>query len=751
MPSHPPKSKFVNKRPRRSLALQLAVTTSALIALLWQHASIAAQAQWAQCGNVLQLPPRPVFAASPADGQAIEISGDVANMQEDGISKLSGNVEVQRGTQQLKADHLEYHVAQELVDVRGNVQFWDEGAYASGDRAHLNLSTETTELTGASYRFLDTHSHGEAGEAVITGKKIVTINDADYTTCNPGTNTWKLNAKELELDFSEEVGTARNVWFEIGDVPVFYTPYATFPLSNKRKSGLLVPKVRISNTTGFDLTIPYYFNIAPNHDATLAGRLMTKRGLQLQGEYRYLTRLGGGLLAGEYLPDDREFGAYRGALQYRHGGTFAPRWSANADYNWVSDSDYFTDLGTNLAVASQSFLQQTGSVNYAGDGWGAVARVQAFQTIDDTIAPADRPYKRLPQLLVTANERRRNQRFNPGGHGEFVNFDRDNGVIGQRVDVMPTLNYQQRDASWFIVPKAGLRFTHYDLESTAPGQSDRLTRTIPTASVDAGMFFERDWSIGDRGFLQTLEPRLYYLYVPFKNQDDLPIFDTGNFDFDFSQLFRENRFTGADRVGDANQLSIALTSRWLASSTGEEYLRFNIGQIRYFRDRDVTLPNEPVETSSASPLVADVTATIARQWQVAAGVQWDFSEDQMEKSNFGLRYQPDPLRVVNLSYSFSPDNFEQADTSMAWPIARDWRFVGRWAYSLQQNKTVEAFGGIEYESCCWAFRTVIRRYLSGTQMANAFFLQLEFKGLTGVGRSTVDFLERSIPGYENDF
>jgi LPS-assembly protein len=231
----------------------------------------------------------------------------------------------------------------------------------------------------------------------------------------------------------------------------------------------------------------------------------------------------------------------------------------------------------------------------------------------------------------------------------------------------------------------------------------------------------------------------------------LPIFDTGNFDFNFSQLFRENRFTGADRVGDANQLSIALTSRWLASSTGEEYLRFDIGQIRYFRDREVTLPGEPVETSSASPLVAGLTATIARQWQVAAGIQWDFSEEQMEKSNVGVRYQPDPRRVVNLSYSFSQDNFEQADTSMAWPIVRDWRFVGRWAYSLQQNKTVEAFGGIEYESCCWAFRTVIRRYLSGTQMTNAFFLQLEFKGLTGVGRSTVDFLERSIPGYENDF
>ena len=741
----------MNKRSRRYLSIPLAITISGLIALLWQHPSSAAESEWAQCGSVLQLPPRPVFAAAPADPEAIGMSGDVVNMQEGGISKLSGNVEMERGTQQLTADHLEYNEAEELIDVQGNVRFWDEGAYASGDQAHIDLQADTTKLGGASYIFLDTHSRGEAGEVVITGENIVTFNDADYTTCNPGSNTWKLHAKELELDFTEDVGTAYNVWLEVGDIPIFYTPYATFPLSDKRKSGFLVPKVRIANSTGFDLTVPYYFNIAPNHDATLAGRLMTKRGLQLQGEYRYLTGRGGGLLAGEYLPDDREFDGYRGAFRYKHGGAFARRWSSSVNYNWVSDSDYFTDLGTNLSIASQSFLEQRGDVSYSGDGWNAVARAQAFQTIDTTIAPESRPYKRLPQFLVSAVERRRNQKFNPGGHGEFVNFDRDGGVTGQRVDMMPTLSYQWREAAWFIVPKASVRFTNYDLENTAPGQSSSLTRTIPTASLDAGMFFERDWTFSQRGFLQTLEPRLFYLYVPFKSQGDLPIFDTGTFDFNYSQLFSENRFSGADRVGDANQLSIALTSRLLASGTGEEYLRLNIGQIRYFRDREVTLPNESVETSSASPLVVDLTATVARRWQFFTGIQWDIGEERINRNNTGLRYQPDPRRVVNLSYSFTRDNFEQTDMSMAWPIVRDWRFVGRWAYSLQQDKTLEAFGGVEYENCCWAFRTVIRRYLSGTQTTNAFFFQLEFKGLTGLGSGTVDFLERSIPGYENDF
>ena len=297
-----------------------AIIIVGLVALLWHHPSDAQETDWSQCGNILQLPPRPVFANSPVGEEETRLSGDVANVQEGGLSILSGNVEVQRGTRQLTADHLTYREAEELIDIEGNVQFWDEGAYATGEKAHLDLREDTTTLSTGSYIFLDTHSRGDAGEAVITSQKVVTINDANYTTCNPGSNTWKLNAEELELDFAEEVGTAHNVWLEVGDVPVFYTPYATFPLSDKRKSGLLVPRVRISNSTGFDLTIPYYFNIAPNQDATLGGRLMTKRGLQLQGEYRYLTTRGGGLLSGEYLPDDREFDGYRGAFHYEHDG-----------------------------------------------------------------------------------------------------------------------------------------------------------------------------------------------------------------------------------------------------------------------------------------------------------------------------------------------------------------------------------------------------------------------------------------------
>ncbi|MDX1433726.1 MAG: LPS assembly protein LptD, partial [Gammaproteobacteria bacterium] len=514
-----------------------------------------------------------------------------------------------------------------------------------------------------------------------------------------------------------------------------------------------VPTIRSTSNTGFDVTVPYYFNLAPNYDATMAVRPMTKRGVQLQGEYRYLQEWGEGLLAGETLPSDDEYGEARNAVRFYHTGRFAPRWYANVNFEWVSDEDYFTDLGTNLALSSQTFLDRRADLTYGGDWWYGLARVQSFQSLDSTLAPQDKPYERLPQLYAAMSRRERNVSLNPTGHVEGVFFERSDSVTGTRLDFKPGLSFPVRRAAWFAVPHANVRFTQYNLENTGPGQPADPSRVIPTFSFDTGAFFERDWASGGGGLLQTLEPRLFYLYVPFDNQDDLPVFDTSEFDFSFGQLFRENRFTSADRVGDANQLSIALTSRLLTTRSGDELLSVGIGQIYYFEDREVTLPDQPVETGSRSPLVAQLGASLGRSWRFLGAIQWDPEESQTERNSVGLRYQPDPRRVVNLSYRFVRGDFEQSDVSFAWPLARDWRVVARWNYALDTEENLEIFGGLEYESCCWAFRTIARRYLSGPggEQSDGFFIQLEFKGLTGIGRSTVDFLERSIPGYENEF
>jgi len=719
---------------------------------LFRHGA-AQESPWAQCGPGFRLPPRPVF--EPVQGQPgdLHVSADEANLVEGGISTLTGNVEVERDGAQIVADKLTYDEPERRLEVEGNVEMWDEGAYVSGERGQHEIDNDITTVENAAYMFLGSHSHGRAASAILTDDDVVRVRDADYTTCDPGSDTWRLQAERIKLDYGTDVGTARNVWLKVKGVPVFYTPFITFPLSDERKSGFLVPQLRVSSSTGVDLTVPYYFNLAPQYDATLAVRPMTQRGVQGQGEFRYLTHRGEGLLAGEYLPSDSDANRDRSAVRVEHTGEFASRWRADVDFNWVSDEDYFSDLGTNLAIASQSLLERRGDITYLGAGWRARARVQSFQNLDSSRPPERRPYARLPQLLVRSAERERNRRLNLTGFGETVNFHRRVGVNGQRLDLRPSLSYPLRSAAWHLIPRASARFTAYDLDGIAPGADENPSRTLPTLSLDGGLFFERDARLGGSRFLQTLEPRAFYLYTPFEDQTDLPVFDTGRFDFSFAQLFREDRFSGADRVGDANQLSLALTTRLLAQASGDELLRASIGQIRFLRDRTVSLPDEPPETQAGSALVGEVSAVLAGDWRATWGMQWDPSESVTDKHTVSLRYQPDERRVVNVAYRMVRQSFEQTDFSAAWPLGRDWRLVGRFNYALDDETILETFAGVEYESCCWAFRTVVRRYLSGPggEQTNAFFVQLELKGLTGIGRSTVDFLERSIPGYENEF
>jgi LPS-assembly protein len=554
------------------------------------------------------------------------------------------------------------------------------------------------------------------------------------------------------------VGTAHHAWITFKRVPIFYSPYLTFPLSDQRRSGFLAPSYRVSSASGLELTVPYYLNLAPNYDATVGLRGMTERGVQLQGEFRYLTTRGQGQLGLELMPDDRKFGSGRSAVSFQHTGYFAERWSANVNFNRLSDRQYFEDLGTNLAIASQTFAERRADVYRWGNGWYALGRLQSFQTLDRRLPGGSRPYERLPQLMAVYRPAERNRQVNFSGTAELVHFDRRDSVTGVRMDLRPTVSYPIRGTAGFIEPRATLRQTLYSLDGTAPGAKRTPTRTIPTFSVDSGLFFERNLEIRGQSLVQTLEPRAFYLFTPPTNQDDLPVFDTGRFTFAFAQLFREDRFSGADRVGDAHQVALALTSRVL-DPAGGELVRGSVGQILFLRDRRITLPGQARETDSVSNLVGEVSANLGRRWRVLGGLQWDPHATRTERSTVALRYQPDPLRVVNAAYRFlrqAPGvvgSVEQMDLSFAWPVARHWRAVGRWNHSLPDNRMLEAFGGLEYESCCWAFRAVGRRYLSSTEgeHTNAIFFQLELKGLTGIGRGTVSFLERSIPGYENPF
>ena len=748
-----------NRRPRPPRRVSILFGVGLMLA----GTGALAAPDWSLCGAGLMPPPIPrVEDPSPdpdADPDAVNISADEADLDDDSVSVLSGNVHLQRGSQHITADHVIYNRETDEAQANGNVRFWDRGLFIGGQNARVRVGEDEAELDRAQFILLDAHGRGEAEHILLKGDELVLVESATYTTCNPDSQAWVLHANDIELNRETNIGSARGVWVKFHQVPIFYSPYLTFPLSDERKSGFLVPRGRVSGSSGLELTVPYYFNLAPNRDATIAARAMSDRGVQAQGEYRYLTAWGEGRLAGEFLPEDRKENSDRAALRFVHSGPVTSRWSTDVDVNWVSDNDYLEDLGTNLGIASRTHLERRGDVLYRAPRWWVRGRVQDYQTLDDTLTAGNRPYERLPQILAQTDFLERNRQFNFGGRAEFVHFDRSASVTGTRIDLRPSVRYPIRNAWGFLVPSAAARFTQYDLSGTAPGVEDAPSRLIPTLSLDGGLFFDRDLHFAGHSVSQTLEPRIYYLLVPFDDQSDQPIFDTGRYSFDFARMFRDDRFSGADRVGDANQVTLAVTSRLLARDGGE-LARASIGQIRFFRDRKTTLPELARETDRSSDIVGEIAVTAFDPWRFLGGAQWDTGATRTDKASVALRYQPDPQRVINLAYRFVREtqfteqgSIEQADLSFAWPVLRNWRAVGRWNYALARGTTLESFAGLEYESCCWALRTVVRRYLSSDdgQHTNALFLQLELKGLTGVGRGAVDFLERSIPGYENAF
>ena len=744
--------------------LLLALAATALLA-----GAAAADDEWLQCGPGFQVPQRPPSeaAGSGADPETIHLSADRAELVEGG-SRLTGNAVAEQGTRQLRSDEIVYDQSEEVIKARGNVRFWDEGVFIAGDHARAEIERDViTVEPAATFMLEDRHGHGDAAVLTRFGDERTTADDATYTTCNPGDADWRVTASHVEFDHVEEFGTARNMWVEFKGQRVFYTPWMSFPLSDRRKSGFLPPTYGVSGSRGVELTTPYYFNLAPNYDATLTARTMSDRGVQAQGELRLLSRAyGSARLAAEHLPSDSKYDDdNRTAFDLSHRHRWSSRWSTDARLEWVSDPEYLGDLGSSLSQSSRTHLPRRFDARYGGDGWSALMRFQDFQTVDRA---SGRPYAELPRIFLRTNLPEKNRAPNVGATAELTYFEHRSRTTGTRVDVQPSFTYPLRTAGTFVTPKASLHFTGYDLNRTVAEASrdDDPSRLVPSFSLDSGLFFERPVTLSGKSLTHTIEPRLYYLRVPFERQDDLPKFDAGRPSFSFAQLFRENRFSGGDRIGDANQVTVSLTSR-LLDERGGELARASIGQIRHFRDRKVTLDedDEP-ETTRASDLVAEVETRPAREWRLRAGIQYDTGTDRTEKNALNLRYQPDRRSVVNVGYRLVRDvdpsrTIEQADLSFAWPLGANLRTVGRWSLALNEdeNRTLEAFGGLEYESCCWGIRVVARRFLSGRSgqdgsrddYSNGLFLQLELKGLTGTGRRTEELLTRGIPGYENEF
>ncbi|MDR3298908.1 MAG: LPS assembly protein LptD [Candidatus Accumulibacter sp.] len=623
-----------------------------------------------------------------------------------------------------------------------------------------------------------TQSRGEAERIDFEGENQYRLRNNTFTTCPVDNDAWYLRTNELKLDYDHEVGEGKSATVYFKDVPILYTPWLSFSLNNERKSGFLPPSFGVNSDNGFEYEQAYYWNIAPNIDATLSPRAMARRGVQLGGDFRYLNTALGGIYRGdlkvEYLPGDRlRDNDRRHAFSLVHEQTTNSGFSGTINYSKVSDDNYYTDLSSEITTTSQTQVLQQGVLNYSGGWWSASANFQQYQTLQpDKDNPVLEQYRMLPQLVFNARK--------PDFHGTDVNFlgqythftireQQQFGSIfpdGNRSVLYPQISLPYETPGWYVTPKFGVNYRHYSLSGQADGISDSISTTLPVFSLDSGMTFERSSRWFGRDYTQTLEPRLYYLNIPHKDQSNIPLFDTGPADFNFAQVFSENQFSGWDRVNNANQLTAALTSRLIEPETGSEIMRATIGQRFHFTRNKVTLSGTPISSDdekwSRSNFLAGFNGQILPK--VYADAAWEFNPNsrKTERLSAGMRYQPEPGKVLNAAYRYnraewSPVN--QVDISGQWPLWGRWHGVGRLNYSFkddgtvlsaggQNGRIVESIAGLEYNGGCWILRGVIRRKaLTSEDASTAFYIQLELSGLGRIGSNPLSLLKRDIQGY----
>ncbi len=720
---------------------------------------ISKDAMWGLCTDQDSDIYLPDYAPDLAlDESAVE-ANDMA-VSQDGTTTLSGRVRARHNANTLYAEQVVYDESLSNMDATGEVNFWTEGLFWQGEHANIDRAENVSNFDQGYYRLLDRRGHGNAEKVVDQANENVTyLTDVDYTTCpgGPGEKTpWRFKAKDLKLDHNANWGRAIHAILKVKDIPVFYFPYLSFPLTDERMSGFLAPTLGSTNDSGLDFRIPYYWNISPNMDATFTPRVLSDRGVMLGSEFRYLREGGLGTVEFEMLPSDNLEGTNRYLFSTKLTQRFANvRGRLYINYNQASDKQYFEDLSSSLDVTSQRILDRRADISYQGEWWRVLGRVQSYQSVDETLLPRQVPYAILPQFLFQTLFRERNRTLNYSLRAETVYFDHSERVNGNRTDILGSINYPMRTAGAFLTPSLKLRHTQYFIDGDATTTNNNPSRTLPIASLDSGLFFERNLDLGGETYLHTLEPRIFYLYVPYSDQSDIPVFDTGQFDTSFAQLFQDNRFNAADRVGDANQVTLALTTRLIERHTGRERIAASVGQIRYFEDRKVTLPGRLVESNNASSYVAQISSQITDHLRAMYDIQWNPEDKATEKSSINIRYQPKENAVFNVAYRMrkSISDIEQTDVSFRWPLTKRWSTVGRWNYSLQNDRTIEGLFGFEYNSCCWATRVVARHFLRNTEgeYDDAIFFQFELKGLAGFGRGAGEFLERNIPGYQDEF
>jgi LPS-assembly protein len=710
-----------------------------------------------------QLEERPL---QPGQKPATFVLGDTTSGTTDQDMAAKGSAEVRRNTVVIKADALHYDQDTDMADAYGSVHVVNNGNSFVGPEAHMRLDSSEGFMTAPKYHFNVTGGSGSAERVDLLDNERSVFTKGTYTACACADDpAWYIKGSEFDFDTGADEGVAHNGVLFFQGVPVFASPWLSFPLSGERRSGILPPTFSLSSSNGFELSVPYYFNIAPNRDLTLTPRLISKRGVQTQASFRYLSPTYSGSITGEFLPDDHLTKTNRYALYIQHNQNFGNGFGGYIYYNKVSDNTYPEDLSSSVNQfmnGTQLLYQQEAGLTYNNGPWSVLAREQHWQTLTPSVAP----YGREPQLNV------KYAKYNVGGfdfgaEADYTNFRITTADMteGQRVMFNPYISYSVVGPGYFVTPKVQWHFASYNLRNIGDdvpvGTPKNFTESIPTLSFDTGLIFDRSVRIFGEDYIQTLEPRLYYVYTPFRNQESAPLFDTADSDFGLAEIFTPNTFVGNDRIADANRLTAALTTRFINAATGDERARFVIAQQYYFQDQRVTL--QPTQTSAQathSDLIAGASFKLGAGFASETAFQYNADNNQLVKTSVGFGFSPATGKVINVAYRYTRANttldnqpINQVLISGQWPLTHRVYGVGRFNYDLGGHRIVDGLVGLQYDADCWTLGAGIQRYANGlntsgqNQSSTRFLAQLTFKGLSSVDNGLMTAFRSSVAGY----
>jgi len=767
-----------------------------LVAGVWAVGLLPAWAQTdtpATPGLVLQASPllMPTLPAEVQPQLPVFVQGSRITGQPDGRVQIEGpQAELRRHGTLIRADQLSFEPSSNQAQAEGQVLIQRNGNRFEGGELHLNLDTAEGRFAKPTFALSSNGGLGDASRVDFLGQDRLSVHNARYSTCPrpPGQTwmpAWLMRATRIDLDQADDTGVAVGGVLEFQGVPLLAAPYLSFPLSDRRKSGLLPPTVNIDNISGLELTLPYYFNIAPELDATVYPTYMSKRGVDLGGELRYLQDDYQGQLRAAWMPSDllRSRQRWGYAWQHQHAGLGLPGLGLSFNINRVSDDDYWRDFPRSSTSLTSRLLNNQVVLHWAQGPWALEAGVHRWQTLQDLSAPITPPYDRLPSIALRYG---REQDSWGGTRGwdwslrtEATRFQADavaaapDRYNGTRVLAVADISRRWQTPGSYLKPRLQLHATQYQLDGPLSNGQQTLNRAVPTFSIDGGLFYERDASFQEHAYIQTLEPRAFFTWTPYRDQSLIPNYDAAANDFNFSSLFTENAFGGQDRIADTRGLTLGARSRLIDAQTGAEVVRLGVAQRYLLRDQSVVLPNA-AGLPGGSPLqerFSDILFSADLQWNtrwaLGSNVQFNPSERQSVRTTFNARYTPSNYRVLSTAYRLQRGISEQVEVGWQWPLndlwsppaqedprglalgPGQWFGVGRVNYSVPDRKVVDLVAGFEYDAGCWLGRVVVERLQRSSASANQrILLQLEFSGFTRIGSNPLKTLRDNVPRYQ---